>query len=50
MLYELWAIQGLQTGTPLEVSPQLRRVLGILQQSITYDSPTTGTTYVLRTG
>lgn len=50
MLNELWYLAGLATGTPLEVSPQTRRVLGILQQTITYDSPTTGTTYVLRTG
>lgn len=48
MLEELWYIQGLATGVPLEVSPATRRVLGIIQQSITYDSPTTGTTYVTR--
>ena len=50
MLNELWYLAGLATGTPLEVSPETRRVIGILQQTITYDSPTTGTTYVLRTG
>lgn len=48
MLAELWYLAGLATGTPLEVSPETRRVIGIIQQAITYDSPTTGTTYVLR--
>ncbi len=50
LLEELHAIQGLVTGSPLEISPQMRRVLGMIEQQITYDSPTTGTTYVTRTG
>lgn len=48
MLAELWYIQGLATGSVLQVSPEARRVIGIIQQVITYDSPTTGTTYVTR--
>lgn len=50
LLEELHYLAGLVTGSPLSVSPEERRVLGIIQQRITYDSPTTGTTYVERLG
>jgi hypothetical protein len=49
-LDELHAIQGLQTGTPLEVSETERRVLGKITQSIEPDTPATGTVRVTRTG
>jgi hypothetical protein len=48
-LDELHAVQGLQTGTPLEVSETERRVLGKITQDIEADTPVTGTVRVTRT-
>lgn len=49
-LDELHAIQGLQTGTPLEVSEIERRVTGKITQTIEADTPSSGTVRVTRTG
>jgi len=49
-LDELHAIQGLQTGTPLEVSETERRVLGKITQTVEADTPSSGTVRVTRTG